>query len=290
MTMAKEVAATRKKYSTEELRGFFWNIVDKVDKKQDPATIAALAKVKDPDPNDLNDLMPLRFSKYLSIYAMAVTGNDLSGARALLFDDNSNLQAGMSANLYDPTSITCANLETLRNDFRAKYTSVINSAQDLSGRAIAAGAMRDENLAYQTTNLDACKGSQSPACIKLASQEPPVFSLLAKFDNVNNVMASSGFYDLSNNIDVINTAYTRMGCSGSPLKFSPNDTGIIDTQTLLIKLNQMSPYYLSPDTLQYITSSIISSGDTNRSLMTDSDKLANISNVIANIKSLTGTT
>jgi hypothetical protein len=289
--MARNAEAVRRRLSSDELKALFWDIVNKVDKKQDPATIAALNKVKDPDPNDPNDLMPLQFSKYLSIYAMAVADNDLSGARTLLFDDNSNLQSGMSTNLYDRVPIGCAKLEELRNNYVTQYNDLTKSSQDLSGRAIAAGSMRDENMAYQNANIDACKGSPSPACISLASQEAPVFSLLAKFDNVNDVMVSAGFIDLSNNIDIINTAYTRMGCSGSrPIQFSPNDTGMIDTETLIKKLNEMSPYYLSPDTLQYITSSIISTSDTNKNLMTDAGKLENIKNVIANIKSLTGTT
>ena len=46
----------------------FWDLVDKIDKKKDPATVAALAKVTDPDTNDENDPMPLVFSKY--IYSM----------------------------------------------------------------------------------------------------------------------------------------------------------------------------------------------------------------------------
>jgi len=49
----------------------FWDLVDKIDKKKDPATVAALAKVTDPDTNDENDPMPLVFSKYISIYALS---------------------------------------------------------------------------------------------------------------------------------------------------------------------------------------------------------------------------
>ena len=44
----------------------FWNTVQKVNSKDQP-TISALAKVSDADPNDPNDLMPLSFSKYISI-------------------------------------------------------------------------------------------------------------------------------------------------------------------------------------------------------------------------------
>lgn len=351
--------------------GSFWNVLNKVN-TDDSETLTTLTKVKDPDPNDPNDVMPLSFSKYISIYALSeYTGknwevienkcvqvgsdikdkqlkgtvlegkaaciatpgctefarvdginylksitptsapmtpfqgcttykytSDASGARSSLFNNYDVLEQKLSNEVYsappagtDPKVKSCSNLETAKADYMAQYNAIIKSNQDLSGQAIAASAMREENLAYQTTNLASCKGSPSPACISLANQEAPVFSLLANYDNVNNTMASSGFYDLSNNIDVINTAYALLGCSGSaPIKFSPNDTGVIDTQTLMSNLNKMSPYYLSPDTLQYITSSIVSTSYTDKSLMTDADKLANISKVINNLKAITGAT
>jgi len=346
----------------------FWDLVDKIDKKQDPVKIAALARVTDPDPNDPNDRMPLTFSKYISIYALsqstdpnwevirnegnlgndlrsvagtvdqgkaaclstpgctefasyqgtnyiksippnagkrsAVSGcttyrliGDISGARQALFSKYDEMQNGLSMNVYsrpppgtDMKARSCANLDVARNAYTTKYNQAVAAAQDLSGTAIKAGTMRDENLAYQNTHLAACKGpTPSPACLSLASQEGPVFSLLAKYTAVNDAFASSGAIDLSNNLDVINTTYSLLGCTGTPLSFSQDLAYVIDTQTLLSKLNQMSPYYLSPDTLQYITSSIISSADTDASLMTDSDKLSNISKVIKNLKTLTGT-
>jgi len=351
------IPASEQNSTTKKER--FWELVDKIDRQQDTDAIEHLSKVKDPDPNDPNDLMPVYFSKYESISALAmytglnwevisnqcrdgsnitgVTGtvdqgkatckatpgcteftnyqgvnyfkkvtltslplktlagcttykytSDISGARAALFTNNDGIHDWM-ASLNTPTRMGCASLEELRDKYILKYNALIKSVQDLSGQAINAGNMREENLAYQMSNLASCKDSPSTACISLANQEPPVFSLLAKFDNVNNTMASSGFLDLSDNINTINAVYTRMGCKGAALKFSPNDIGIIDTQTLIMKLNQMSPYYLSPDTLQYITSSIISSEEMDKSLMTNADKLANITNVITNIKSLTGT-
>jgi hypothetical protein len=278
--------------ATPASSGLFWDLLNKVD-QQDPTTVSNLAKVSEPDPNDL---MQVSFSKYISIYAMSQTA-DLSGARLALLNNYDNLQTGLSTNVYtrppagsDPKTRSCANLNTARDNFNVQYRQIIASMKDLSGSVGKAGFMRDENLAYQNANLNACKGANPPAaCISLASQETPVFSLLSKYDNVNNVMVSSGFVDISNNIDTINTAYTMLGCGKTPILFSPNQTDVIDTQTLISKLNQMSPYYLSPDTLQYITTSIISSSDTDASLMTDADKLTNISNVIQNIKRMTGT-
>ena len=70
---------------------------------------------------------------------------------------------------------------------------------------------------------------------------------------------------------------------------SDRDVGTVDTTVLRSKLQQFSPYYLSPDTLQYITGSIISAADSQATIMTTSDILINITNVINNIKTLTNT-
>jgi hypothetical protein len=275
--------------------GSFWDLVYKVDREQDPTTIEKVTRVSDPDPNDMNDLMPLKFSKYISIYALSQYG-DLSGARQALFSNYNTMQSGLSKNVYTPPpegtdlkARSCANLDVARNMYKAEYNKVVAAIQDLSGMAIKAGAMREENLAYQNANYQACKAdNRSPACISLASQEGPIFSLLAKYNSVNNTIATSGAIDISNNIDIINTAYRFIGCAGAPLTFSPDLAFTIDTQALVSQLNQMSPYYLSPDTLQYITASIISGPDTDNSLMTDADLLVNISKVISNIKTMTG--
>ena len=341
----------------------FWDLVAKVN-KNDPTTMKNLAKVTDPDPNDL---MPLTFSKYISLYAMAKFDNNLSAARNALYTNYNTLQNDLSTKVYskskwtDPKAESCANLEKARASFIMQYTGLVTSVQDLSGSALTAGKMHDENLAYQTANMANCQ-PPSPGCISLATQDGPVFSLMAKYETTNNTLLSGGAIDISNNLDVINSAYKLLKCgpfpnmffksytspdvyfisknlgykvnsctglcsdtaiaancanptlvpqsffdslslakntgadicpiirSTSDPTFSISDTGIIDTVTLTSKLNELSPYYVSPDTLNYITSSIISGSDIKSSLTTDSDKLSNITNVINTLKSITRTT
>jgi hypothetical protein len=341
----------------------FWDITNKVS-AGDTATVTALSKVSDPDPNDSNDMMPVSFGKYISIYSMARSNNDLSGARTNLFNGYDQLQREMAENLYDQTKVaawnsdakaeTCKELDKIAANFSIQYTSLRTSIQDLSGTAIKAVSMRDENMEYQKQLLSKCQGTPlSPACISLANQEGPVFSLMAKYENANNTLFSNEL-DISNNIQTINDTYKVMGCNNpnqffstgagapvfwvnnntkhpvstcsacptaistncsrpniapqgffdqlptgpaftcgmvltSPMLFSSTQTGAVDTTALRSKLNQMSPYYLSPDTLQYITSSIISAADSSASIMTTSDVLINIARVINNIRTITGT-
>jgi hypothetical protein len=343
----------------------FWAISNKVDANDAP-TLKALSRVSGPDPNDPKDTMPLTFSKYISIYAMAKYNSDLSGARTALLNNYNQLQTEMSTNLYDqsqkaawgadPINKSCVKLDTLRAVFIGEYSNIINSIQDLSGSAVLAGKMRDENLAYQQLLVSQCQGnSLSPACINLANQEGPVFSLMAKYENANNTIFAAQI-DISNNLQTINDTYSVLGCTNpnqffkgssatywianntkyavgsttcSPainanmsgtapgpniiaddflakiptgpsftcnmvgsaeLKINDETTGSVDTTVLLSKLQTLSPYYLSPDTLQHITSSVMSSSEATGLVMTTSDIIIDITNVINNIKLLTGTT
>jgi len=445
----------------------FWDISEKIDLNDVSGTNlrADVNRVSKPDSTDKKDKMPIEFSKYISIYALAKY-NDISGARMALFNDYDTLQTEMSRNLYNQTSVaqwgadpktnSCNQLDSIRKTFLQKIFNLRSQIQDLSGTSVLASNMRDENLAFQEKYKSVCKGTPlSPACVQLANQEGPVFSLLAKYETVNNNIFSAEF-DISENLQTLNDTYTILHCdrtlkssffrekgtiqvfyfdintmtkyavtdcsivcgmnlcssvveitsdemnlinkytmtqiekSGSSIgvkttavkpftcdilydglvvlkentlitsqtipplnslyyiknnkkynitncslcnlefcsrakivnssalssiptsstdfacnllppkttqrslnsagniSFS-NDihTGTIDTTTLLTKLQQLSPYYLSPDTLQYITSSIISGADTQSTVSTSSDILINISKIINNIKILT---
>ena len=343
----------------------FRDITAKLD-AGDTATITSLSKVANPDPNDSKDLMPVSFGKYISVYSMARSNGDLSGARIDLFGAYDQLQTEMGSILYDQAKVSawnsdakgesCRQLDTLAANFAIQYTALRNSMQDLSGTAIKAARMRDENMEFQKQHLSKCQGqgnSLSAACISLANQEGPVFSLMAKYENANNSLFTNEL-DISNNIQTINDTYRIIGCnnpnkffstssgaavfwvnnntkypvascsacsaailsncskptiapqvffdklntgsaftcnmvSATPMLFSNAETGSVDTTALRAKINQLSPYYLSPDTLEYITSSIISAADSSASIMTTSDTLINLTNVINNIKILTST-
>jgi len=420
----------------------FWNISNKIDSKDAP-TVTALGRVSDPDPSDSKDVMPLKFSKYISMYALAKYNNDVSGARQALFNNYDQLQTEMSTNLYDQATVTawtanpkqktCDQLDTVRKTLLQKMLGLRSHVQDLSGTSVLASAMRDENMAYQVKYASKCQGNPlSAACIQLANQEGPVFPLLAKYEDVNNNIISSEL-DISDNLQTLNDTYNILQCdrslksgfikqdgmtavsyfnattmtihpvadcsticgmnlcssvatisvdqmnlikkavSTSTASFtcgilyegtlvkadtdlsktyyikngmrylintcslcnldlcskakivngaslsslssgtfscsllptgvkqdaldaggniaynSERNVGTVDTTVLRSKLQQLSPYYLSPDTLQYITSSIISAADSQTTIMTTSDILINIANVINNIKVLTNT-
>lgn len=342
----------------------FWKIVAD---KDTAALSEKLLRVSSPDPLDPNDRLPVKFSNYISMYALArrQTPNDLSGARASLFSCYDTLQREMETNLYEqakrdawknaPLLETCKQLDVLRAKYMIQYASMNKEVQDLSGTELAAERMRDENLLFQKGVLEKCKGSMSAACIKLASQETPVYELLSKYESVNmNVFGNS--LDISDNLLTINQVYRAMGCATpnqffstgknapvfwvdknkmyavsagacstcpadiptkcsspnivtqgfldslqkssmgfsclialSPSRLEIKDTELpfIDTETLRMKLQEMSPYYLSPDIVDAITGTLQS--DTAAKVQTTPEILANLRTVVSNIKRYTRT-
>lgn len=278
-----------------EIKGNFLNLVQ----TKDPVITSNISKVSDPDPNDPNDPFPISFSKNIAMYAMAKTYPDLSAARVSLFNNYDTLQTELSMNIYDqaisqawsldPKRESCNQLKNIYNAYQGKYNSIKSSMKDLSLTSMSAVSMHDENIAFQNTNKDQCGSQLSQACIDLASQDIPVFSLLAQYSVANNTLFSNEAIILDN-IDTINKVYTMLGCTNpNNLQFSTTDIGDIDTTLLSLKLQDISPYYLSPDALTYITSSLISSSDSTAvSLASASTRLANLSTTIKNIKQATG--
>jgi len=271
----------------------FWGILNA---KNTPAVAAQISKVRNPAENDP---IPVKFPQYLSMYALAKYDYNTQEARNALLQKYDTLQSEMSTNLYDQGSVaawtanpkaqTCAELNKLLNSFTQKLETLRNSVQDLSGTAMFAGSMRDENMEYQIKYKAACTNPTSAACISLASQEGPVFPLLAKYNAVNDSLFSNE-YDLSNNIQMLQETYSLVQCTdpNPSATFQVESTsGYIDTPALLTKLQNFSPYYLSPDTLKYITGSIISGGDVQDSVIKTSDLYINIANTLNNIKALT---
>jgi hypothetical protein len=341
----------------------FSNIVDA---KDTPDMSQKLLRVSSPDPSDPNDKLPVKFSNYISMYALArrQATTDLSGARADLFTCYNTLQSEMQTNLYSqitraawdtsPIAETCKKLDTLRASYIVRYANLNKQVQDLSGTEITAEKMRDENLAYQNTLTDKCKVTpMSPACRSLASQEGPVYELLSKYTNVN-ISVFSDAVDISENLLTINQTYKVMGCKypnqffstaiGAPVFWVDNNVKyavstcaacsaeinakcmaaniapqsfldscstsstpfscsmvkeapsleiidsqlpLIDTESLRMKLQNMSPYFLSPDIVDFITSSTTS--DAAAKLQTTPEILANLTAVIGNIKKYTNT-
>jgi hypothetical protein len=284
-------------WNPDLIKSQFWDIISK---KDDANVAAKIAKVRDPAPNDS---IPVRFSNYISIYAMAKYNNDPVAARKALFSDYDILQQELSTNVFDQSELrdwtintkqlSCDEINKITRTLIPFVRTIPGSIKDISGTIHAGTALRSENLAFQNKFKSKClETPMSPDCIGLASQEDPIYPLLTKYNTVNNTLYNNE-YDISNNLDVLNKTYMLLKCDNPNRTVTFNverDTDLVDVELLTKKLQELSPYYISPETLKFITASITNSLEVDNTVQTTSDMYINIGNTINNIKTLTGGT
>jgi hypothetical protein len=256
------------------------------------------------DPQD-TDTYQLIFPTYISVYALAKYGgpeNELC-ARTALFNEYDSLMKDMTTAVYDrsksvpwdadPKAQTCVALKVIEGNIAQAVSNLRRNIQDVSGTTVSLSALRDENLSLQNKFLQACTATTPPnqPCIQLASQEPILFPLLSQYEGVSST-AYDKEGDLNDSLQAVGDTYKLLGCTaGATTRFdfdSDRDLGQIDAEVLRMKLQTLSPYYLSPDTLTYITNSLIKPDDVQDSLMNTSDVLAHVNISVKNIKGITG--
>lgn len=280
--------------STDYIKSQFWDIVSK---KDIPDVTRNIQKVRDPAPNDI---MPVQFPTYMSIYALAKYNNTPSLARQALFDDYDLIQRELSTNVYDQGNVnnwkantkelSCEKIDIVSKQLGAFLKDTKKGVVDISGTLHKGVAIHNENMGFQNILLKECKKNpMSAACIRLASQDDPIYPLLQRYNNVTNSMYDKES-DISNNLDILHIAYQTLQCKdpNPDLLFNVDtDVQLIDTPMLNEKLQEVSPYYISPETLKFLTSSIVSPLEIEPTLNTISDKYINIGKSVNNIKTLT---
>jgi hypothetical protein len=283
--------------STDYIQRQFWDIVSK---KDTPEVARNIQKVRDPAPNDT---MPVKFPAYISIYALAKYSNDPTVARKALFDDYDLLQRELSRNVYNQDDVnnwkantkelTCEKINTVSKQLATFLKDTKKGVVDVSGTLHKGVAIHNENMKFQDKFIKECsKNPISAPCMELAKQNGPIYGLLQKYNNLSYSLYDKE-YDISNNLDILHTTHRTLQCEDPDpdLLFNVyNDTEFIDTPFLNEKLQEVSPYYISPETLQYLTSSILSPLDIQTTVDTTSDRYIHIGRSVNNIKSITNYT
>jgi len=261
--------------------------------EEDPNIVA----VMNPGPMDL---IGVTFPKNMAKYALSVYGDPMT-ARMNLMSNYNTLQSQMQTTQYDqgvvnawsadPLKESCKQLDTIRSNFMAQLATAKKSIKDLSGTVQLAGDIHDQNMGYQARLTNVCKGNLTADCMSLATQDAPMFSLLASYNTAEKDVYSNE-YDISNNLQTITDAYRVLGCDVPADMVLPKDTsiGMIDTTDLTSKLQNFSPYYISPDIMKYIVGSIAPANKVEDKLQYSSDQMVIINQVVNNIKTLTNTT
>lgn len=252
-------------------------------------------------PVTARDVYTTTFPKQLAILALANTGRDPVRARADLIANytayqtalpqlNRNSATVMDAWRADPKAQTCAQLADLRTQFAARLAQYKSRLTGLQDTVTTAVAMRDENMAYQNQFKADCEKNLTPACINLASQDSQLFPLLATYDGVVATQADTEI-TLTESLKVVSDVATLLKCPGGGPAFNVDtDMSYIDVETLRTRLEQMSPYYIAPATLEYITSKVLISEDQQSVLASSKENLAKLDTTIATIQELSKTT
>jgi len=270
-----------------------------------------LARVTDPGPTDTFTMV---YPKYLSMYALAKYNFDPVAARSALINQYDALQTelqtaveteqvGRARFAGDPQGESCAQINSMTMAFYGQLLSIYNSTRDLSGAVYTAAALHDENIKLQNSagSANVCTNqgaTPSAACVQLASMDEKLFPLLPTFDAMNKKLLTNG-QDIQSIVDLLLQAYMGMGCIMPTLGSSagPNINTVFsdtyldslptaDTDFLSSKLQELSPYYVSPNIINYISKSLIGTSDFNSDLSEPLDYLKDMNKVTNSIISL----
>ena len=184
----------------------------------------------------------------------------------------------------------------MKRDFLKNYMSKLRMpVQDLSSNMISAKLAKKENMAFQNiwkdkcssiTDLETSSSSIAKACRALASVDKYELEVLPDIDKfyatvlyanqprLDYVLKLLNFYtnliqcrvpntslatfDASENLVVIDASRNVFTVSRTNSIDISRDFGDLDTTTLALELEKLSPYYLSPDVVKLIIKFMIS--------------------------------
>ena len=153
--------------------------------------------------------------------------------------------------------------------FLKQYMAALRSpVQDLSGVLLKGIDVKNENMNYQNQYTDSCLNNLTQGCMALASVDSGVFQTLPDMDLFYQNLLIGG-YDLETLLDQLNFYSNLLNCPlvpGSQATYDASDNsieidrdiGVVDTEGLAYNLESLSPYYLSPDVVQYLLKFLIS--------------------------------
>jgi hypothetical protein len=187
----------------------------------------------------------------------------------------------------------CAQLLSAKTDLEAKIQTMRSQVQDMSGVGWSEFNWRTENLQFQRNNLEMCTKTLTNDCKQLAGMDSIIYKTLPALDATNNSIFASE-YDIQQQLSAVNDTNALIGCtlpltgSGSTYSFNVlTDAGYIDTPRLRRKMIELSPYYISPDALQYISRLLTDTPQSVANFQSASANSASIANTIQTISFIT---
>jgi hypothetical protein len=296
----------------EAIKQRFWQYVNNYRKPSNDTTT-----MKTPIENVMfpraDDTYQVVFPLYMSIYALAMYDYPAVGqgykspcARMHLFDFYTEIQAALTSTVSDPVrnaqwdtdpyTQSCASLNVAYTNIQQVLNLLRAGVQDVSGTLLTLEKLRDENMAYQNKVKPLCTttdNNPSQACKDLASQDPILFGILPDFDTLQTIGYDKES-DMNDVLETVGQLYQMLRCDippGSSFTFSMDTTaGVIDTDSLRLRLQTLSPYYISPDVMDKITSYLISPDEVQNDLVDAKERIGRVNASVSRIKQLTSVT
>ncbi len=287
--------------SPADTKKAFWEAINVANDDRSFEYMGVLDKIKRIAEPIEGDPFQVTFPKYISAYAMAKYKEDRVRARNALLNDYDTHMRELTTLVYDqnvvaawntdPKTQSCVAIDVVRTNFLASLAKLKTNMSALDQQAGTIGRMRDENMEFQLKYQTVCSTKPpSQACIDLASQEPVLFSLLSRYESLNETVFTKEI-DVTESILVLGDVFKLLNCEGGDISVDfQRDIGTIDNEALREKLENLSPYYISPDTLKYVTRMIITPEEIASSSVTTNSLFNDMKNTITTIQIITGTT
>lgn len=188
----------------------------------------------------------------------------------------------------------CNEINTKRLLLRQFIRNLRAPVQDLSGLLLKGVDIKRENMSYQNIYTDSCINRLTPECIKLASVDAVVFQALPDIDIFYQNLLVGG-YDLDALLQQLNFYSEMLNCprvlnSNATFDISDSevdmerDVGEINTVALSYELESLSPYYLSPDVVQFLLRFLISQEQLQNLRFTSADFVNQTRKIMNDIK------
>ena len=180
----------------------------------------------------------------------------------------------------------CNEINTKRLFLKQYIQGLRSPVQDLSGLLLSGINIKKENMNYQNKFTDDCMKNLTPACIGLASVDAGVFAALPGIDIFYQNLLIGG-YDLDALLQQLNIYSKLLNCPNNTNNNEidiDRDIGVVDTESLAYELESLSPYYLSPDVVQYLLRFLISKEQLNNLRFTSADYVNQTRTIMNSIK------
>jgi hypothetical protein len=249
-----------------------------------------------------------KFPREWAEYALRKVGNNRPiVARKYIYDNLDKIQAEVMADKspaeyneyiqdkpsWDNTSNlkqrSCTELMKAKDSLKSQIVSLRSKTQDLSGSVYVAIKSKDENMKYQYQFRNRCDVNPVPeTCKGLASLDPNLFETLGPYDATNKTLFEQEI-ELQDNLDALNLTIGVVGCpnntdlSGIAVD---RDIGVLDSESLKIRLEELSPYYIAPVVLQYITNLLVGGAEIDAAAQTTLTNIKVVSTNIQGIRSI----